>query len=191
MIIYSCPFKCVVTNRTIIIPIDPRWTTSEFLNNVYNNLGGEFDYQMPDIIHKNENGPALQPNEIPISEQFENDFRYTVFYIRPIENRQEQPDLPVNPPLIAGGGAPADDDNPTRRTSNLVDTILGRRRDRVVPIDTHDITQCVVCMEQTRSVLFLPCRHLSVCGGCSSHTSMQTCPVCRSGIHQRVEVIVS
>jgi hypothetical protein len=56
------------------------------------------------------------------------------------------------------------------------------------------LKHCVVCLDAPRSVLLLPCKHLVLCGGCSSQMQRQVhvdlvmgdssrrqvlCPVCR------------
>lgn len=47
---------------------------------------------------------------------------------------------------------------------------------------------CVVCMEQEKSVVLLPCKHMCMCKACTQQilargqdTAM--CPVCRGPIH--------
>ncbi|KAL6054287.1 Mitochondrial ubiquitin ligase activator of NFKB 1 [Balamuthia mandrillaris] len=45
---------------------------------------------------------------------------------------------------------------------------------------------CVVCMDQSRSHLFLPCGHLATCHQCSLRLSL--CPVCRTAIREMIQV---
>ncbi|XP_078687467.1 E3 ubiquitin-protein ligase LRSAM1-like [Branchiostoma floridae x Branchiostoma belcheri] len=49
------------------------------------------------------------------------------------------------------------------------------------------ITECVVCMEQNSSVLFLNCGHVCCCAGCAG--SLEQCPLCRGDIIQRVILV--
>ncbi|KAI8483832.1 E3 ubiquitin-protein ligase lrsam1 [Branchiostoma belcheri] len=49
------------------------------------------------------------------------------------------------------------------------------------------ITECVVCMEQNSSVLFLNCGHVCCCAGCAG--SLEQCPLCRGDIMQRVILV--
>lgn len=51
-----------------------------------------------------------------------------------------------------------------------------------------DASMCVVCLQERRSVVLLPCRHLSVCRGCAAHQSLRTCPLCRTQIADRLDV---
>lgn len=51
-----------------------------------------------------------------------------------------------------------------------------------------DASMCVVCLQERRSVVLLPCRHLSVCRGCAAHQSLRTCPLCRTRIADRLDV---
>lgn len=43
---------------------------------------------------------------------------------------------------------------------------------------------CVICMDNERSIATLPCAHLCICGVCSG--SIEKCPICR----QRVKGVV-
>ncbi|CAH1270954.1 LRSAM1 [Branchiostoma lanceolatum] len=49
------------------------------------------------------------------------------------------------------------------------------------------ITECVVCMEQNSSVLFLNCGHVCCCAGCAGN--LEQCPLCRGDIIQRVILV--
>jgi hypothetical protein len=49
--------------------------------------------------------------------------------------------------------------------------------------------ECVICMDAERSVLFLPCRHITCCTDCARH--LHACPVCRQTIDDRLEVAIS
>ncbi|KAI1882355.1 hypothetical protein AGOR_G00249830 [Albula goreensis] len=54
------------------------------------------------------------------------------------------------------------------------------------PDDTPGASECVVCMEKEPHVIFLPCGHVCCCQLCSD--ALQTCPLCRSDITQRVRL---
>lgn len=54
---------------------------------------------------------------------------------------------------------------------------------------------CCVCWAVPRNMLFLPCRHLCACEGCSSATCgtallLSMCPVCRVQINSRIKVFM-
>ncbi|KAL2339111.1 hypothetical protein Fmac_013557 [Flemingia macrophylla] len=51
--------------------------------------------------------------------------------------------------------------------------------------------ECVMCLSEEMSVVFLPCAHQVVCTTCNElhqKQGMQDCPSCRSPIHQRITV---
>lgn len=39
-----------------------------------------------------------------------------------------------------------------------------------------------------KSVVLFPCRHMCVCEDCAGHDDLDTCPLCRRVIVQRVSV---
>mmetsp|Transcript_7441 Transcript_7441/g.13171 ORF Transcript_7441/g.13171 Transcript_7441/m.13171 type:complete len:167 (-) Transcript_7441:39-539(-) len=49
---------------------------------------------------------------------------------------------------------------------------------------------CVVCQENVKSVLILPCRHLCLCQGCSENDELRTCPLCRENIKSKIQTFV-
>ena len=53
---------------------------------------------------------------------------------------------------------------------------------------THPPLPCAVCLDAPVSTLVMPCRHLSLCGDCSE--ALARCPICRSGIAERIQVYV-
>ncbi|KAB5522520.1 hypothetical protein PHYPO_G00160440 [Pangasianodon hypophthalmus] len=54
------------------------------------------------------------------------------------------------------------------------------------PLDTPSTNECVVCMEDRSLVVFLPCGHICCCQVCSD--ALQSCPLCRSNISQRIRL---
>lgn len=50
-------------------------------------------------------------------------------------------------------------------------------------------TNCVVCMANTRSVVFTPCMHLVNCRECSADCT--TCPVCNASVGSKINVFVA
>uniref|UniRef100_A0A671Q538 E3 ubiquitin-protein ligase LRSAM1-like n=1 Tax=Sinocyclocheilus anshuiensis TaxID=1608454 RepID=A0A671Q538_9TELE len=52
--------------------------------------------------------------------------------------------------------------------------------------DSWSSSECVVCMEHESQVIFLPCGHVCCCQTCSD--ALQSCPLCRGSISQRVRL---
>eukprot|EP01006_Ploeotia_vitrea_P011874 TRINITY_DN31544_c0_g1_i1.p1 TRINITY_DN31544_c0_g1~~TRINITY_DN31544_c0_g1_i1.p1 ORF type:complete len:439 (+),score=23.65 TRINITY_DN31544_c0_g1_i1:49-1365(+) len=46
-------------------------------------------------------------------------------------------------------------------------------------------TLCVICFENPKEVVFLPCKHLCACSKCSS--KLDSCPECRANIAERIK----
>lgn len=54
--------------------------------------------------------------------------------------------------------------------------------DVVPPSDAPDLrsTECVVCLDGTRSHIFVPCGHLCLCSTCAAGEAVRECPLCRT-----------
>jgi len=53
-------------------------------------------------------------------------------------------------------------------------------------MEMDDGISCVVCMEQSRSHVFIPCGHMVTCVNCS--LDLTNCPVCRTSIERAMKV---
>lgn len=51
-----------------------------------------------------------------------------------------------------------------------------------------EATLCVVCQDEARRLVFMPCRHLACCGTCGGN--LTHCPLCRTAIDKRWEVFL-
>jgi len=66
--------------------------------------------------------------------------------------------------------------------------------DLVITAKTNKLSQqaenrsCVICQEEPKTVLLMPCRHLCVCNACSNNHHLQKCPLCRNEITERITV---
>ena len=62
--------------------------------------------------------------------------------------------------------------------------------------DERDKRLCVVCQDQLKNVLILPCRHMCLCVGCAREIALaryinqRICPLCRSPIQTIMDVYV-
>lgn len=51
-------------------------------------------------------------------------------------------------------------------------------------------TVCKICLKNKSSILFLPCKHVAVCGQCVFGID-EKCPICRSKINEKIPFIYS
>lgn len=58
-----------------------------------------------------------------------------------------------------------------------------------IPDVANRISECVVCMEMEAQSIFLPCGHVCCCTNCGD--ALQTCPLCRRDISQRIRIYQS
>ncbi|XP_032241899.1 uncharacterized protein LOC5516260 [Nematostella vectensis] len=56
----------------------------------------------------------------------------------------------------------------------------------------RDKTLCVICAEQPKQILIMPCRHMCLCSVCAdtllTHWNRRACPLCRCRIRSLIEV---
>tara|TARA_B100000963_G_scaffold349274_1_gene358098 strand:+ start:8590 stop:9288 length:699 start_codon:yes stop_codon:yes gene_type:complete len=57
------------------------------------------------------------------------------------------------------------------------------------PVQSNPLNRCVICLEQTRRIMFEPCHHVVCCASCSNNVDF--CPICRNSIDNRVVVYMS
>lgn len=79
----------------------------------------------------------------------------------------------------------------------LVDADVERRelgfgnQDRIDGKEYGKTDECVVCMDERRQVVFLPCRHMATCQKCAEKIVggwAPICPICRGEVDETVKV---
>lgn len=55
------------------------------------------------------------------------------------------------------------------------------------PPDSETISECVICMEQSVKIIFIPCGHMCCCIDCQQKVDL--CPMCRSNIERKIKVL--
>ncbi|KAK3593109.1 hypothetical protein CHS0354_018234 [Potamilus streckersoni] len=78
-----------------------------------------------------------------------------------------------------GKGAEATDNASSEESKLDLEKIKREHR------ELHEATLCKICMENTISVVFLPCGHLVTCSDCAP--AMRKCPICRTLIKGTVK----
>ena len=49
---------------------------------------------------------------------------------------------------------------------------------------------CVICTDNNKSILLMPCKHFCLCKECLSHINSSECPLCREPIESAIDVYV-
>lgn len=82
----------------------------------------------------------------------------------------------------------------SERTSPQEDTIASMLSELDLMDDSSETEEyvnreCILCMKDEVSVVFLPCAHQVICASCNEtygKNGKPTCPCCRTPIHQRI-----
>ena len=56
------------------------------------------------------------------------------------------------------------------------------------PVHDPDREACVVCLDEAKTHILIPCGHQCVCGPCSERLAQGHCPVCRTAVTMAVRV---
>ena len=60
----------------------------------------------------------------------------------------------------------------------------------IVNIESNLNRLCVICQDREKSVVLMPCRHMCLCAECSNHSTVNSCPQCRTVIARKICVFV-
>ena len=54
--------------------------------------------------------------------------------------------------------------------------------------DENDEMKCVICLENNKCYIFMPCKHVCCCEGCSKN--IKQCPMCRKNIESGFKIFL-
>ena len=86
--------------------------------------------------------------------------------------------------------APLQNENPASETSQRKTFVQTAPLPAPENLTQNEENLCVICEEQKKTVLLLPCRHLCLCRSCSNLPNLMDCPMCRSKIADKMEVFI-
>lgn len=71
-----------------------------------------------------------------------------------------------------------------KKAAAATSSVVAQTEDAVLPTTIFEVVECVICMSDASSVIFIPCAHRCVCPGCFSgiQKSNNKCPLCRRTI---------
>lgn len=77
----------------------------------------------------------------------------------------------------------------------LKETLENARRERkqlsrTRPLELREDQKCIVCIDNPKEIICLPCGHVCLCEDCSSKVQL-TCPVCRARIENKSVAFIS
>jgi hypothetical protein len=56
--------------------------------------------------------------------------------------------------------------------------------------ETKHAPTCVVCLDNLVNLVCLPCKHLALCSFCGHQGAINSCPICRCHIEDRMEIFL-
>mmetsp|Transcript_19890 Transcript_19890/g.41324 ORF Transcript_19890/g.41324 Transcript_19890/m.41324 type:complete len:553 (-) Transcript_19890:71-1729(-) len=86
--------------------------------------------------------------------------------------------------LVVQARALAEELRPLQVMSKLERQLSDRNRKLDEATEKLDATICVVCMQEQRSCVIMPCAHLVTCTSCSDR--LTSCPICRGEIERKI-----
>ena len=109
------------------------------------------------------------------------------------ELMQERDSL-KNELAILSGDNESDLSHKTLAELNSLEVQVKRALDRIIKAkemassNMEEERVCVICKENSKNVLLMPCRHMCVCGSCGFLDVLVQCPLCREQISERIKV---
>lgn len=65
-----------------------------------------------------------------------------------------------------------------------------KQQSRTKPRELREDQKCIVCIENPKEIICLPCGHVCLCEDCSSKIHL-SCPVCRANIDSKAAAFIS
>ena len=61
--------------------------------------------------------------------------------------------------------------------------------DDVIRERLHSCAECIICFDEKKEVVLLPCKHLCLCVSCSKfHHDIKECPLCRMDVTDMMQI---
>mmetsp|Transcript_35258 Transcript_35258/g.44934 ORF Transcript_35258/g.44934 Transcript_35258/m.44934 type:complete len:139 (-) Transcript_35258:321-737(-) len=79
-------------------------------------------------------------------------------------------------------------DDAQKHLEKCVTILQKAKEDNAVKQRVQAEHSCVICMTESKSVLFRPCLHLCICSKCNLKV-FEKCPICRSVIEEKIQGI--
>ena len=94
-------------------------------------------------------------------------------------------DVLLRAAIVAPGELPPPVPAPVKRKA---EELLTEEETKKLKQEIDENACCVVCLENKKNVLLLPCKHVCSCDGCSK--MLMDCPLCRAKISEKTTVFV-
>lgn len=86
-------------------------------------------------------------------------------------------------------------EQPTQQLTGIVQLVAQQHQPLELIQRTNELTTnpiCLICCENNREIVLMPCNHLCYCQQCGSNPSIrvQNCPYCREPVHNAIKIYV-
>ena len=164
--------KLAYTEYTITYEVNNRLTTYQFIEEIRPRIQNDFNLNNFNLIlmgQNNENVPAEEGEIFVVNgynidlESIRDNNGFIGFYIKPNNNN-----------IINNNQISHNNPNNHNDLQNIHNNYIN--------------LECIICYNNRRNTIFIPCNHVSCCTNCAFNELLINCPSCRSYINQRQEI---
>lgn len=149
-------------------------------NNLYNNNFNSNNFSMINSINRNLNSNNvynnLNNNNFNTNFSSNNGLNNNNFTLQEVPVSSTPENL-MSAPIVGSNLIP----NPTT-TQKETDKISEKDKEKLENL------KCSICLTEEKCMLFMPCKHISCCEGCSR--AINDCPLCRQKITSKIKIFM-
>jgi hypothetical protein len=178
--------KLAYTEHTITYEVNNRLTTYQFIDEIRPRIQNDFNLNNFDLIlmgQNNENVPSEEGEIFVVNgynidlESIRDNNGFIGFYIKPNNNN-----------IINNNINNIINDYNIINNNQISHNNLNNHNDLQNIHNNYINLECIICYNNRRNTIFIPCNHVSCCTNCAFNELLINCPLCRSYINQRQEI---
>ena len=162
-------------------------TNYNYYNNNYNNNTNNNNFNRINInnnIYNNNN----YTNTNNVNNNIYNNNNYTNNNNTNNNNKNNQFSIFNNNPDNDNDSMALRNNNKNNVKNNNVEDKQKEKESNDKDEDEDDSKKCVICLEEDKCILLMPCKHVCCCEGCSN--DVNKCPICRNKIESKIKIFL-